>query len=91
MSPATTGRVTASVTSVCPPVTAIASARHARWMSRKIAVTSAGRVPGGSSTVGWNQQGAAPIVATSLAFTCTTYRPMSAAVKVTGTLFRTRR
>ena len=89
MSPATIARVTPSVTSVCPPVTAMPSVRQARSMSRTMAMTCEGRVPGGRRIVGWNQQGRAPMTAMSLAFTWTTYQPRWVVVNVTGSLFST--
>jgi len=45
--------------------------------------------PSGSRTVASIQSGVAPLVATSFAFTCTAYQPISSVAKVIGSVLTT--
>ncbi len=92
MVPARTGRSSPAVISVWPPIRSTPSSWQA-WAIWSMICCASGRSarPAGSSTVAMNQRGAAPLVATSLALTCTAYQPMSWAVKVMGSLAATSR
>ena len=90
MVPTTTGCVTAGVTSVWPPVTLTFNSRQATSICVKRSRTAASVADGGSSRPVWNHAGRAPMVATSLALTCTAYQPGRSVVNVTGSVVATR-
>ena len=70
-----TGRVTASVTSVCPPITSTPARRASRASSSAIRPICSGVASGGASSVTSRPTGSAPAAAASLQLTCTLSRP----------------
>jgi hypothetical protein len=88
--PQTTGRLTASVISVCPPQSVMLHFRQNSSNSRTTLQMKDGVLPTGNRRVVSSQRGAAPAVAMSLALTSTAYWPIASVAKVMGSDFSTR-
>ena len=82
--PVTTGRVTASVISVCPPHRVMSHFLQKNFSSSMTWLISEGVTPGGNSRVVSSHRGLAPDVAISLALIKTAYWPMESVAKVMG-------
>ena len=80
------GCLTASVTSVCPPITAMPSFTHSSCTSADSCLSSFSFVSGGSRTVSMSPTGSAPEEIRSLAVICTASLPASLAAPVIGSV-----
>ena len=86
----TTGRVTASVTSVWPPARVTPASSAAAASPPRTARACDGVVPTGRSTVASSQRGSAPEAAMSLTLTRTAARPTASPPRVIGSPWATR-